>query len=364
MRERTPPPRAPGRPRPRLAGLATSLAAFSLTGCDVPTELPALETRWVIPSEDTRFGVAQLLPNAVSVTTTGNAFVVDFSPVTFSETLGSLCAACIALDGQTVPKPPFLGSLTSEVPLPSRVVAISVVSGDVVIDLDNELNFDPLRPAAGAFGEITVMVSDDADGDVLGTLTIDGAATPLPPGGTLTRTLTLAAATVEGSLAVTVMLDSPLGDAVTLDISDRVSATVTPTAIVVSSATIDAAATEVSFDPQTIDTDLDPDMTDRIQAGSFVLDVTNPFGVTADFDLSIDGPSIDPIVKSETIGTAPTSTIVIPFTVAEIRSFLDQESVTLTGGAVVDPSAAPFPVMPGEELVLSGKLDLILRIGG
>ena len=353
-----------GRSRSRRSAIAASLAVAASAACDVPTDLPALDTRWVIPSEETRFGVAQLLPNAVSVTTTGNAFVVDFDPVVFSETLGSLCAACIAANGFTVPKPPFIGTLSSDVALPSQVVAISVVSGDVLVELENQLNFDPLRPAAGAFGEITITVTDDADGDLLGTLTIDGTATPMPIGTTLTRTLTLGPATVNGSLAASVSLDSPLGDAVTIDITDRVRATVTPTDIVVASATIDAAGTVVSFDPQTIDTGLDSELSQRVQAGSFILDVTNPFGVSADFALQITGPSLSPITKTETIGPAPTSTVVVPFTAAELRSFLDQESVTLTGSAVVDPAAAPFIVMPGEELVLAGTLDLSIRISG
>jgi len=366
MPERTFRPPAHGRTCRRSAILAGPLAALAaLAACDVPTELPAFDTRWVVPAEETRFGVDELLPTAVQLTTTEDAFVVDFSPVNFTETLGGLCPACIPFNGLNVPKPLFFGSLASGISFPADVSSIALLSGDVGIDLQNGTSFDILQPAAGAFGEIVITVTDDADGDVLGTLTIDGTVTPFPAGTTLQRTMALAPTTVEGSIVATVEVDSPLGDPVTIDVSDLLSATATPTNIVVTAVTVAVAGLSVNLDPVDLDVgDVDADLVDRVQSGGFILDVVNPFGIGANFQLTIDGPTISPIQKAASVGTAPTSSVAILFTRGELQSFLGQDFVTLTGGAVVDPGAAPITVTPGQELVLDGKLDLTLRIGG
>ncbi|HUP52217.1 MAG TPA: hypothetical protein VM198_07065 [Longimicrobiales bacterium] len=336
-----------------------------LAGCDIPTELPILDTRWVVPAEETRFGVAELLPGSVTLTPDEGAFIVDFDPVTFAETLGALCPLCAASDGLTVQKPPFLGEFESSVDFPSEVSSISILSGDIVLEIDNGLNFDPLRPAPGVTGTLVITVTDDADGDVLGMLEIDGTTTALPAGGTLTRTIELATATVEGSIVATAEIDSPLGDPVTIDSSLPVTVTVTPTNILVASVTIVVAGRSVDFDPVSLDVEeVDQNLIDRILAGGFIVDVVNPFGVAADFQLTIDGPTIAPIQKSASVGTAGTSTIEISFTTGELRAFLGQPGVTLSGGAVVDAEASQITVLPGQELVLTGKLDLTLRIGG
>ena len=341
------------------------IVLLPLAGCDIPTELPAVDTRWVVPAEETRFGVSELLPGSVTLTPDESAFIVDFDPVTFAETLGALCPLCAAADGLTVQKPPFLGEFESSVDFPSEVSSISILSGDIVLEIDNGLNFDPLRPAPGVTGTLVITVTDDADGDVLGTLEIDGTTTALPAGGTLTRTIALATATVEGSMVATAEIDSPLGDPVTIDSSLPLTVTVTPTNILVSSVTIDVAGRSVDLDPVSLDVEeVDQDLTDRILAGGFIVDVVNPFGVAADFQLTIDGPTIAPIQKSSSVSTAATSTIEIPFIVGELRAFLGQPGVTLSGGAVIDAAATQITVLPGEELVLTGKLDLTLRIGG
>ena len=368
MRECTPRPSACVRRCRQSTLLAAWIAAASLVGCDLPTvvrlsELPRLDTRWILPAEETRLGVADLLPNAVQLTTAEDAFVVNIDPLTFSETLGGLCAVCIVANGLNVPKPPFTEQFSSSVALPSEVSSFTLVSGDVDIQLHNGTNFDVLRPAAGAFGEIEITVTDGADGDVLGTLTIDGTLTPFPAGTNLMRVMTLAAATVQGPLAATVEVDSPLGDFVTIDITDLVSVTVTPTDIVASSATIDVAGRTVSVEPVDLDVGgIDDSLVRRIEAGGVIVDVINPFGVSVDLDLTIDSPAIPAIVKSVTLEPTPTSTFTIAFTTGELRSFLGEPDVVLTGSGLIDPAAGQITVSPGEELVLMTELDITLRL--
>ena len=113
-------------------------------GCDIPTELPAFDTRWVVPAEEARFGAAELLPDdSVTLSADSSAFIMDFATVTFSETLGSLCSLCAVADGFTVEKPTFLGESASSVDFPSEVSSIALMSGDVLFEIDNGLNFDP-----------------------------------------------------------------------------------------------------------------------------------------------------------------------------------------------------------------------------
>ena len=350
------------RSRQLLSGIAV-LAL--LVGCDVPTEPPEFETRWIVPAEQTRFGVGELLPGDVSLTPDSSAFIVDFDPVSYQETLGALCPACALADGQTIPKPAFVGSAASGIALPADVVSFEVVGGQVEVEILNGLNFDPIRPADGAFGTIELQITDESDDEVLGTLVIDGNDVAFPPGGTLVRTVELMPATVEGDIGSSATIDSPLGDPVTLDASLPFSVTATPSNVRVGVVEIDVSSQSVTLDPVSFDfEDVDTTLTNRVEAGSFILDVVNPFGVSADFDLTISGPTIVDIQKSASIDGSAESSVVIGFTGAEIRSFLGEPGVTLSGGAVVDPGAANVTVSPGDELILDAALDLTLRIGG
>lgn len=359
-----PRPSAAARPFRTSTYLAACAATAVLAGCDIVTaleDLPIIDTRWVLPADETRFGVADLLPSAVSITTTEDAFLVNFAPVTFSETLGGLCPACIPANGLNVPKPPFAESFESALAFPSDVSSATVVSGSIGLQLFNGTNFDILRPAAGAFGTIQITIEDDADGDVLGTLTIDGTVTPFPGGSTLVRSIALSSATVNGSLSATVDVVSPLGDAVTIDITDQLSATATPTDIEVSSVTVDVAGRTVSLEPVDLELDLPDEVVDAVQGGSVLVDVINPFGVAVDMDLTIDGPDFAPILKSVALTSAPSSTLTVDFTVAELQAILGASSAVLTGIGAVDPGAGPITVTPGQELIITTEIDVTLR---
>lgn len=344
--------------------LAGSTAAALLAGCDVPTDPPEVETRWIVPVEETSFGVAELLPGDVQLTADSSAFLVNLDPVTFSSTLGEICVACIPADGLTVPKPAFVGGLTASVDFPPEVSFIEIIDGRVELEVFNGFNFDPIRPASGVFGTMTLAISDGADGEVIGMTTIDGEDSAFGPGTTL-LSVDLLAASVEGAIDVRVTLDSPTGDPVTIDISDLIQVTATPTDVRVARVAIDVAGQVVDFAPVSLDVeDVGSDIVDRIVSGAFILDIVNPFGVAADFDLTISGPTISTIQKSEAIGTGTESTAVIGFTQAELRSFLGEPDVLLSGGAVVDDGAGTVTVEPGQSLVLTASLDLTLLLGG
>lgn len=359
------PSRGVGKDVPVGQAVAALLALSALGACEIPTGPPAFESRWIVPAEETRFGVAELLPGDVSLTSDSSAFIVDFAAVTFSETLGSLCPPCAAANGLTVPKPAFNGSVVSVVDFPPEVSALTIVDGVVHLRLESSLNFDPIRPASGVFGDLSVEITDDADGDVLGTLLIEGETTAFGPGGVVMDSVVLGAGTVDGGLRASVQVNSPLGDNVTMDASQQIAVTATPTNVQVSSVDIDVGGRVVSLDPVSLDLeDVDTEVIDRIVSGAFVLDVVNPFTVAADFQLTISGPTIATIQKSVSIGAVSQTSTRIDFTQAELQSFLGEPNVVLSGGATVDAGAGTITVAPGDELVLDASLDLTLRVGG
>jgi hypothetical protein len=355
-----PPPRA----RAQRGLSVGALALATLTACNIPTDVPILDSRWVVPAEETKFGVSELLPGDVTLTPDSSAFLVNFYPVSFSATLGSLCTLCVATNGLNVPKPPFTGNIVSAIDFPPEVSAVTIIDGQVDLSIHNGLNFDPLRPSASARGSIVVTLTDDADGDTLGTLTIDGNTTAMAPGATLLRTVILNPGTINGSLAATATVDSPLGDNVTINTSLGVSVTATPANVRVASVKVDVANRSVSVGPDSLDVaDVDQNLTNKLQAGAFVLDVTNPFGVGAAFQLTITGTGVPTLHKSANVGPQPTSTVRVDFTVSELQSFLGHGGVTLSGTGVVDPAAGPITVTPGQELVLKANFDFTIRLG-
>lgn len=345
--------------------LAGTAAVVTLAACEFPTEPPVVEQRWVIPAQETRFGVAQLLPGDVQLTDDSSAFLVDFDPVTFSVTLGSLCELCLGAEGQTVPKPPFFGTFSSTVSFPSEVRSLDLIDGEVEFVLENHFGFDPIRPGDGVFGSMELGITDDADAEDIGSLLIEGEDRAFAPGSTLVDSVVVQPAAVGGPVRVSVTLDSPLGDPVTIDNNDSIRVTAEPRNIRVGSVEVDVASRSVILDPVSLDVaEVDSTLTNRIVSGDFVLDVVNPFGVAADFDVEISGPTITTIQKSASIGPGAESRAVIGFTAEELRSFLGEPDVILSGGAVVDADAGPVVVNPGEELVLSASLDLTLQVGG
>ncbi len=350
----------------RIREILTGVTALvCLAGCELPSEPPEVETRWIVPAEETRFGVAELLPGDVTLAPDSSVFLVDFDPVAFSQTLSGLCPACIVADGLTVPKPPFFGAFSSTVAMPPQVTAMEVEGGQVRVELYNGFNFDPLRPAAGVFGWMELTISDESDGDVVGTTLIEGEDQAFPPGSTVMAVVELGAAMVEGDVEATVGLDSPLGDTVTVDAGLSIDVTVTPVEVRVASVEIDVANQAVDLEPVSLDMEnVEDGLVERVIDGAFVLDVVNPFAVAADFQITIAGPTIATIEKSAVIGSEVESSVVIDFTGEEIRSFLGQPDVILSGGAVVDAAAGTVVVEPGEELVLTAVLDVIVRLGG
>ena len=96
--------------------LVATAPCLLLAACDIPTDVPILEQRWVIPVEESALGVDELLPSGVTLA--GSNFSVNVDPVSAGESIGVLCPACPDSGGVPVPVPAFSGSFSAIVDIP------------------------------------------------------------------------------------------------------------------------------------------------------------------------------------------------------------------------------------------------------
>jgi hypothetical protein len=347
----------------RMAPAALA-GALLLSACEIPTELPMVEQRWIIPIDvEEAFGVAELLPDGVEVDGTGSNFVVDVDPFSTVEDLGTLCALCAALNLTTAPKPAFTYAFTIDQSLPADVQAAAITGGTINIDVSHNLGFDPVQPPGGSTGTVTITARNGAGGAAIGEVTIDGASETFAAGATVTKTMTLSTTTIGGTVQLEISVDSPAGglgaaDWVPINTSNTVSASATVQNLLVSSATVNVSDQSVDLDAQDLDvSDIDDSVTENIVSGTLILDVVNPFGVTVSGSIQIT--NTEP--KSFSISSGATSQISISYTGNELASFLGEDNVSFSGSGTA--SGGLITVTPGQEITLSATLDLTIQIG-
>lgn len=337
--------------KPPRAIFAAAAALTVAVGCDVPTEPPIVEQRWVVPVDETTLSVDELLPGAVS--TVGDAFDISIDPVTASATLGDLCPECTLVDGMEAPVPPFEEDFVQTQALPAEVTSAEVSGGSIDLSIHNGFSFDPLENG----GTMVVTIADDLSGDVLGEVALDGTTETLDANSTVFRTIELSSATVTGPLRATVAVDAPGGQMAEIDVSDIIEVTADVTSFLVSSVTVDVGNRTVSFEDQEIDLEgIDENVTDRIVAGSIILDVANPFSVSVDGSIEIGGTS-----KSFSIAESGPSAVTLDYTGDELRSFIGQPNVFFSGSGTAEGTSVT--IQPGQEMELDATLDVTLEIG-
>jgi hypothetical protein len=340
-----------------------ALLLLGAAGCDVPTELSWWETRWVLPSQDTRVGPESFLPEGVTLSEDGTAFLVPVDELGDSQTLGELCPACLPLDGLEAPKPPFQGTLGSFGPMATDVDSTSLELGSVHLEIHNGLSFDPIRPGP-VHGAVEVQVRDGSpEGRLLADSVIGGDVEAFPPGTTKALELDLAPGPVEEGIFIEVLVDSPAGDPADIRAEERMSFVAGPGPLRVTGARVRPNEADVTLDESALEVgDLDPRIVERVLDGAVEVRVSNPFAVTLDLDIRIHGPATPELVRSLTI-VPGSSQARLRFTGAELQSFLGKEAVILDGGGVVRPDVETIYVTPDLEVNLGVTLDLILRMG-
>ena len=340
-----------------------ALLILATTACDLPSEAPSWDTRWIVRADSTRIGIGELLPDRINLNDAGDLFSVQVDPTSLSWTLLELCPPCAGLDGQTVPKPPFQGSVSESADFPSDVVTIQVRSGSVVARVTNGFPFDPLRPTAGAFGMLTATLLDGA-GRFLDSVVLSGTATAFPSGGTVTVPLDVGSVGVSDRFTVTISIDSPAGDAAMIDITDRLMVEVLPQIVLLESADVRIPTDSVTVDPVELGLeDMDEEVVDRVESGALLLDVRNPFQISVSLTLLISGSTFTPISKPIDVSPGQ-GDVRVELSGAELRSFLGAPDATFSGVGTVTTAAGVQRVTPLQGVDIIARLDLTLRIGG
>lgn len=335
--------------------LSVAIVALFVIACDVPTQLPKWDTTFVVQAEGTTLSVGQILPPSVTLTNNNTAFTLSLTPTNFSTSLGSLCQICAPLNGQTAPKPAFTGSFSSTIALPADVTSAALASGTINISIRNGFSFDPLRPSATARGSLAITIR--SNNATVGTTTVSGTTTAFPAGTTLNLTVPLIPQTVAGSLDVTVTVDSPTGDPASINTAAQLTATATPTGLIVTSAQVKVTNQRVNAAQQQLNlASIDQFVTDHVKSGALLLTINNPFNVTGTLTLTLTGGTRT-ITKQIAVGAGQTN-VEVTFDQSELQAILGRNVTMAISGLV--SSAGNITVTPGQTLSVTSKLKLVL----
>jgi hypothetical protein len=346
--------------RPPLFKLHLALLALLVLGaCEFPTETPRWQTTWVVPGEHATITASDFFPAGVTLTPDGSAFLVSLSGVTLQRTLGEMCGLpCQTANGSTVPKPAFSTSISTSHPLPADLVSAAVASGRVELRLSHTLGFDPIRPGPTARGSVILTLTRGST--VLGRDTIDGETTAFPANTPLVRSILLAPGTIDGPIAVNMVLNSPAGSAVRIETGQRLTVQATPVDIRAGQAQARIVATRSVTGPG-VSLGLDEigsEFSDRIQGGAILLTVTNPIGVSGTLHLGFSA-SGESFVRSAPIG-AGTTEARLEFSREEIRSlFADPEAGLVPWGRFSAPGGV-IVLRPNQAIELRTRVELII----
>lgn len=336
----------------RAASVLLLVPLLAVTACDVPTDLPVVVQRWVLPVGDTELGVEEVVPSTVTIR--DGSFVIDLPPASASASLGDVCGECAALDGTFVSSmPAFTAEVETPVPLPADVEGGTVTGGSVELSVRNGLSFDPIEGG----GSITLRLSDATGGVDLAEVVLDGSTSTLAPGTTWSPTVDLAAGTIGSALIVEAVIESVGGQSATVDLQDEITVSLASAELLLSSVTVVVGTTDVAFDTVEVDVDeFSTHLTDGILEGSVILEVTNPFAVTIDGTLDLGGTS-----KPVTIESTATSTVRVDYTGDELRSFIGEQRVLLSGAGTA--TGGTITVTPDEVLPVEASLDVLVEVG-
>ncbi|HKG93152.1 MAG TPA: hypothetical protein VKA84_14705 [Gemmatimonadaceae bacterium] len=358
---------APGLGAWRGAALALAGLAALAAACDIPST-PKWDVRFRIPVDTIRrTPVEDVLPIDVRPTADSSAFEVGLQTTTFSKSLGELCPACPS-SVTAVPYPGFVGTLSGGINLPSDVISVTLVGGQITVRITNTFSFDPLRPPNAA-GPGYVVITARSGTVELAKDSIDtrnGPAVALPPnGGLLERTFAVQGGLVSQSIVVDVKIGSPAGGPISLDRNQRLSVVAEGTNARVSEASVRVTERAIEREQIIVDlSDIDESVRDRVQGGEFLIELANPFNVEGPFDVRIGAPGTT-ITRTIQVPPGPgTDTVRVALTRDELRGIIGQESVVVEAVGTLSSTSAPgFAVVrPRQVFVVVGYFDIVLRV--
>ena len=342
-----------------MRAIVVLVLAMRLAACDFPTDLPKVNPTFAVNLPTTRISVAQLLPAGITIS--DNFFALSLAPVTFSRTLGELCPQCASANGQTAPKPAFVGTFSANVQLPNDVVEVFVGSGWLRFNATHAFSFDPIRPAPGVNGTISFRVlgvtGSQTTPVVLGSQVISGAERSFPPGSTLTDSIAIQGLT-GAPITIEVEVNSPAGGTTQINTASRITVTAAPQSLLLSSGSVRVQNRQISAQHIQINlTGIDQFLINRVRGGRLILAVDNPFNVSGPLTLTLSG-GLAPVTK--TVQLQPgNSTIEVLLTERDLESVLGHAVVLSVTGPI--SASGSVVITPSSELVLTSRL--VLEIG-
>ena len=366
----------------RLVNRAALLGFVGVAACDVYAIVsdgtPNFVQTWNLPVPSTRVSVASLLPAGVTIYSTpasnppdSAAFVVNMPAINYTRPLAPNCPACVSINGTTAAKPAFnIGpGNNSASRLPANVDSATVLGATVTYTITNGFTFDPIRvnpsnPTGLPQGRLDIMIRSGSV--VLARDSLKGQTNTLAPGAVVTRNIPLPANKVGDSIIVELLVDSPAGEPVPMDINRSITASATISNLLVADVKIRVnSATLNSGTPQEVDVDQLPEFArKRAIGGEFEMNVTNPFAVAGTMNVVVTttpGPAIN---KGATLAAVTTAQkLTVPLDSAEIQRMLfSQPSATISmTGTVTAP--APITVTPKQVISLANRFIVRIRAG-
>ncbi|HTR78548.1 MAG TPA: hypothetical protein VMH39_10570 [Gemmatimonadaceae bacterium] len=347
-------------PRP-LVGLSVLLAL--LAACDIPSAAPKWDMTWNVPGQSTSISVNSILPSGVTANGANTAFQVTVQPVAIQQTLAQDCGACVVANGTTVPKPAFVATGNGSATLPNSVTSATLIGDTLVLTVTNGFNFDPLQPTAAPAGDTGWVVTTVKSGAVvIGKDSANGLTFALGKNGAVaTRKIALSGSVAAASgVSVSVTIDSPKGDAVTVNTAQTISFNATVGTLKISSATVNlgSATTLAPPTPTSIDlSGIGSEVSGRVNNGVFLLSITNPFAVSGALTATFTGGP-QSVVKTLVLSPAATSTDTLMFTNADLQNLLGYSLSLGFSGTV---SGAAITIMPGQTVAVSSRLQINLE---
>ena len=352
-------------PKASLSWLGT-LALLTLpAACEIPTELPRWEQRWIVPAGETELRVEALLPPGTTLNADSTLFLFLPDTLEFSRSLEDLCPPCIPLWGLRDRKPAFQDEFGDRF-LRTQLVSAEVEEGSMLVNIRNGFNFDPIRPDSAVFGEIVITIrAEGPPGATLNQVQLKGEDIAFPPFTEETVLMGFSGRVKDGG-RLQVAVDSPEGDSLTIDIHDFLSITASIDTVKATSAVVEVKDGLFFAEPMTLHTGgLSEVVLDRLQSGALVLEISNPWWLAADLDLTILAPSrASLILKEVSMPGAEETTLRVEFTAEELRDILGGAGATMSIVAEVGPGANDVSAVPGQKLTLRAKFDLVLSTEG
>jgi hypothetical protein len=359
------------------------------SACAFPTDAPNWDMTWNLPVPDDNamsIGVTNFLPSGITLVTSGSpatptAFNAAISSVpSIVRTLGVQCPLC---PNATAPKPLFTGTSPSTVinlAAGTSLVSATIASGSqMVVTLTNGFAFDPINPAGGPAGDITLTISNvstTGTPTTLGNLVIAGPTQTLPAGQSKQFTVQLNAnATINMAQPITIDMtfNSPAGTTpVLMNPNHTFTMTATPT-LNISAATVSIlaqtfpAGTPTPIDLSDIDSSIVNRITDDAQnRGAMYLTLTNPLTIGANSTITFRSPAgtsvpITPITKNVAVpaaasaATPSVTTVTVPLTGHELRSLFGKTIETVFGGTT---NAGLATVTPTQKISVTSRIQV------